>query len=64
MNMEKGYKIARSAAGEFSHDSAMTLGASLAFYGALSLVPLLLILLAVTALLGPGDPKTFFWKRA
>jgi membrane protein len=43
----------KSAVADFSSDDAMSLAAALAFYGALSLAPLLLIFLAVTSLLGP-----------
>ncbi len=38
---------------EFINDDALTLGAALAFYTAVSMAPLVLILLAITSLLGP-----------
>jgi membrane protein len=54
MSIIKGFKMLKSAAVDFGRDDAMTLAAALAFYGALSMAPLLLILLAVTSLLGPN----------
>jgi membrane protein len=54
MSITKGFRILKSAAVEFSNDDAMTLGAALAFYAALSMAPLLMIVLAVTSLLGPN----------
>lgn len=54
MNLRNVYRIPASAAVDFLfYDDALTLGASLGFYTAVSLAPLLLILLALTALLGP-----------
>ena len=65
MNVKNGYTITKSAALDFVDDNAMTLGASLAFYAALSMAPLVLVLLAITSLSGaggadtrdPGDPE-------
>lgn len=54
MNIRKAFKMVKSALYDFFDDNAMTLGAALAFYAALSIAPLLLILIAVTSLLGPG----------
>jgi membrane protein len=47
----------KSAGVDFVDDNAMTLAAALAFYGALSIAPLLLIAIAVTSLLGPDVQK-------
>lgn len=44
--------LATTAASEFLSDDAMTLGAALAFYTALSLAPLLVLLVWITTLLG------------
>ncbi len=44
MSLKNGFRILKSAALGFSHDDAMTLAAALAFYAALSMAPLLLIL--------------------
>ena len=54
MSIQRGLQILKAAAVDFSNDDAMTLGAGLAFYAALSMAPLLLIALAVTSLLGPN----------
>lgn len=40
----------KTAASDFLDDNAMTLAASLAFYSALSLAPLLVILISVASL--------------
>jgi uncharacterized BrkB/YihY/UPF0761 family membrane protein len=53
MHLKNAYQIMKSALWDFVEDDAMTLGAALTFYTALSLAPLVLILLAITALLGP-----------
>ncbi len=57
MNLRNGYRILKAAVMDFIDDNAMTLGAALASYSALSMAPLILILLAITALLGPGVQK-------
>ncbi len=57
MSFRNGFKILKLAAVGFSNDDAVTLGAALAFYAALSMAPLLLILLAVTSLLGSDTQK-------
>jgi len=57
MSLKKGFEILKSAVFDFAEDDAMTLAAALAFYAALSMAPLLLILLAVTSLLGPDVQK-------
>jgi membrane protein len=57
MNVRKAFQMVKSALFDFSDDNAMTLGAALAFYAALSIAPLLLILIAVTSLLGPDLQK-------
>ncbi len=57
MSLKNGYRILKSAVGSFAGDDAMTLAAALAFYAALSMAPLLLILLAITSLLGPDLQK-------
>lgn len=57
MSLRNGFKILKLAVVDFSNDDAMTLGAALAFYAALSMAPLLMIVLAVTALLGPDMQK-------
>ncbi len=57
MSIRNGYKILKSALLNFAGDDAMTLAAALAFYAALSMAPLLLILLAVTSLLGADIQK-------
>lgn len=57
MSLRNGFKILKLAAVDFSKDDAMTLAGALAFYAALSMAPLLLILLAVTSLLGPDIQK-------
>ncbi len=57
MSLRNGFKILKSAAVGFSNDDAMTLAGALAFYAALSMAPLLMILLAVTSLLGPNVQK-------
>jgi membrane protein len=51
------FQILKSTVSDFSGDDAMTLAAALAFYAALSMAPLLLILVAVTSLLGPNVQK-------
>jgi membrane protein len=53
MDLKKGFRAVKSALFAFADDNAMTLGAALAFYAALSTAPLLLILIAVTSLLAP-----------
>jgi membrane protein len=57
MNVRKAFRMVKSALLDFFDDNAMTLGAALAFYGALAIAPLLLILISVTALLGPDIQK-------
>jgi len=52
MNLRNGYQMIRAAASDFLDDNAMTLAASLAFYSALSLAPLLVILISAASLLG------------
>lgn len=52
MKPKDGYRMVKSAAADFMDDNAMTLGASLAFYSALSLAPLLVILITLASLLG------------
>jgi membrane protein len=53
MRLKRGYNVVKTAALDFVDDGAVTLGASLAFYAALSMAPLVLILLRATSLLGP-----------
>jgi membrane protein len=57
MNVRKAFQMVKSALFDFVDDNAMTLGAALAFYAALSIAPLLLIFVAVTSLLGPDFQK-------
>jgi membrane protein len=52
MNLKNGFQMIKTAASDFLDDKAMTLAASLAFYSALSLAPLLVILISVASLLG------------
>jgi membrane protein len=47
----------RKVLGEFSEDGAVTLAASLAYYTALSMAPLVLLVLRVAALFGPQGQK-------
>ncbi len=46
------FPIAKKAVSDFADDNAMSLAAGVAFYAALSLAPLLLLMLSVTSLLG------------
>ena len=57
MDLRKAFRMVKSAVVDFVNDNAMTLGAALAFYAALSIAPLLLIVIAVTSLLGPDVQK-------
>jgi membrane protein len=51
------WHILRDAALEFNDDDAMTLGAALAFYTALSMAPLLVILVWLAGTLNPGSER-------
>lgn len=53
MTPKGGFSVLKEAVKEFGRDQAMIFAASLAFYTALSLAPLLLVLLAVVGLMGP-----------
>jgi membrane protein len=53
MRARNGISLLKEAASDFSKDDAMTQAAALAFYTALSLAPLLLILVWLAGLLGP-----------
>ena len=52
--MRTAWQILKTALSEFSDDDAMTLAGALAFYTALSLGPLILILIKISALLDPA----------
>jgi membrane protein len=47
----------KRAASDFSANDGMTLAAALAFYAALSLAPLILLLIWVGGLLGPDNQR-------
>jgi membrane protein len=51
MTLEKAWHLLRQTAREFWTDNAMRLGAALSFYTALSLSPLLLVVIAIAGLL-------------
>lgn len=51
------WEIIKTAARDFGRDDATTHAAGLAFYTALSLSPILVILIAVTGFLGSGTQQ-------
>src|ERR1700750_1533371 len=55
MNATDAYKLLRQTVAEWSEDKVPQLGASLAFYSAISLAPLLVIVLAIAALFFGDD---------
>lgn len=59
MNTNKGFKAVKDAASSFVADDAMTLGAALAFYTALSLAPLLGLLLTFAGYMGESTKEQF-----
>ena len=54
LDLRAGLKTVWKAVVEFIEDNALTLAAALSFYTALSLSPLMVILVSVGGLLGPG----------
>lgn len=57
VKLRDGISLVRQAFGDFFRDDAMTLGAALAFYTALSLAPLTVVVLWILSLLGYHDQK-------
>jgi len=54
MAMSSTWAVARQAASDFIDDDALTLGAALAYYTALAMSPLVVLLLWLAAFAGPG----------
>ncbi len=57
MKLSAPFGFLRKVLGEFGEDGAVTLAASLAYYTALSMAPLVLLVLRVAALFGPQGQK-------
>jgi hypothetical protein len=57
MGLRSGATMVKEAVSEFSADRGLTEAAALAYYGALSLAPLLLILMWVMSVFGPDAQR-------
>lgn len=57
MEKKSIWSVLKAALSDFSEDDAMTLSGALAFYAALALSPLLVLLLTVTSFLGPATQQ-------
>lgn len=56
--MKRTWMVTKQAISDFIADDAMSLAGALAFYTALSLAPLLVILLTITSFLGPSTQES------
>ncbi|HKE00677.1 MAG TPA: YihY/virulence factor BrkB family protein [Planctomycetota bacterium] len=57
MKLREGFGLVKQAAEDFVRDDALTLGAALAFYTALSIAPLLVLVVWVLSLFGYADQR-------
>jgi len=58
LGLRDTFSILKEAGSDFIDDNASTLGAAVSFYAALSLAPLLLLLLSFTSFLGPDQQRS------
>lgn len=53
MNLRDTWRVIKSAGADFMEDGALTLAAALSYYAALSLAPLMVLLISIAGFLGP-----------